>query len=199
MVRDVVICLKNFSQSSCVNRSWPCTFGLAYDGAARTTSAASVFTPHLRCPPSALRPTPPFNPNIVALLEARSEHLTPGQCYSYKIPPVLGGSFESTNVQAISAIVHFTIMGQLHEQTRNLPPGTKISHFKIVEWDAAIDCGASIDSCAGCSLRRCRSHFLALRLSACETCRAGPLVREDRKRFWGRCRARFSSEVDSGL
>ena len=26
-----------------------------------------------------------------------------------------------------------TIMGQLHEQTRHLTPGTKIGHFKIVE------------------------------------------------------------------
>jgi hypothetical protein len=74
-----------------------------------------------------------FNPNMVALLETRSEHLAPGQCYSYKIPPVLGGSFESANVKALSAMVHFSIMGQLHEQTRHLPTGTKISHFKIVE------------------------------------------------------------------
>jgi len=37
------------------------------------------------------------------------------------------------NVKAVSAMVHFSVMGQLHEQTRHLPPGTKISHFKIVE------------------------------------------------------------------
>jgi len=74
-----------------------------------------------------------FNPNMVALLEARAEHLAPGKCYSYKIPPVLGGSFESANVEVVSAMVHFSIMGQLHEQTRHLPPGAKISHFKIVE------------------------------------------------------------------
>jgi len=74
-----------------------------------------------------------FNPDMVALLEASSEHLAPGQCYCYKIPPVLGGSLESANVKAISAMVHFSIMGQLHEQTRHLPPGAKISHFKIVE------------------------------------------------------------------
>ena len=36
-----------------------------------------------------------FNPNMVALLEARSGHLAPGKCYSYKIPPVIGGSFSS--------------------------------------------------------------------------------------------------------
>ena len=74
-----------------------------------------------------------FNPDMVALLEARSDHLASGQCYSYKIPPVLGGSFESANVKAVSAMVHFSVMGQLHEQIRHLPPGTKISHFKIVE------------------------------------------------------------------
>jgi hypothetical protein len=74
-----------------------------------------------------------FNPDMVALLEARSEHLAPGQCYSYKIPLALGGSFESANVKAVSAMVHFCIMGQLHEQTRHLPPGTKIGHVTIVE------------------------------------------------------------------
>jgi len=74
-----------------------------------------------------------FNPNMVALLEARSEHLVPGQCYCYQIPPILGGSFESANIKAISVIVHFSIMGQLHEQIRDLPPGTKITGFKIVE------------------------------------------------------------------
>jgi hypothetical protein len=74
-----------------------------------------------------------FIPNMVALLEAQSEHLAPGQCYCYKIPPILGGSLEAANVKVISAMVHFSIMGQLHEQTRHLPPGTKISQFKIVE------------------------------------------------------------------
>ena len=73
-----------------------------------------------------------FNPDMVALLETRSEHLAPGQCYTYKIPPVLGGSFESANVEAISVMVHFCIMGQLHEQIRRLPPGAQISHFNIV-------------------------------------------------------------------
>lgn len=74
-----------------------------------------------------------FNPDMVALLEARSEYLAPGQCYSYKIPPVLGGSFESANVNAVNASVHFCIMGQIHEQVRHLPPGTKINSIKIVE------------------------------------------------------------------
>jgi hypothetical protein len=36
-----------------------------------------------------------FNPDMVALLEARSEYLAAGQCFSYKIPPLLGGSSES--------------------------------------------------------------------------------------------------------
>jgi Domain of unknown function (DUF1851) len=40
-----------------------------------------------------------FIPDMVALLEARSDHLASGQCYSYKIPPVLGGSLESAKRQ----------------------------------------------------------------------------------------------------
>jgi hypothetical protein len=73
-----------------------------------------------------------FNPDLVALLETRSEHLAPGQCYTYKLPPCVGGAFESANVEAIGVMVHFCIMGQLHEQIRHLPPGTKISHFSSV-------------------------------------------------------------------
>jgi hypothetical protein len=73
-----------------------------------------------------------FNANRVALLEARSEHLAQGKCHSCKTPPVLGGSFEPANVEVISFMVHFSIIGQLHEQTRHLPPGIKISQFKIV-------------------------------------------------------------------
>jgi hypothetical protein len=73
-----------------------------------------------------------FNPGMVALLEARSELLGPGECYSYKHPPALGGSFESANIEAVSAMVHFSIMGQIHQQIKHLPPGTEIN-IKVVE------------------------------------------------------------------
>jgi hypothetical protein len=70
-----------------------------------------------------------FNPDMVVLLEARSEYLAPGQCYSYKLPRAVGGSFEPANVEATNALLHFSIMGQIHEQIRGLPSGTKIRRF----------------------------------------------------------------------
>jgi hypothetical protein len=72
-----------------------------------------------------------FNADMVALLEEKGKHLGPGQCYSYRVPPILGGSFFSENIHIASVLVHFSIMGQLHEQTRNLPPSSKISGFSI--------------------------------------------------------------------
>ena len=84
-----------------------------------------------------------FNSNMVALLEARSEHLAPGQCYCYKVPPILGGSFESANVKAVSAMVHFSIMGQLREQTRHRRQAPRSASSKSLSRDTAIHCGAS--------------------------------------------------------
>lgn len=73
------------------------------------------------------------NPDMVWLLEARGEYLASGQCYSYQVPPVLGGPFNSDNVRAGSARVHFSVMGQLHRQIKSLPPGSKRSGIKLAE------------------------------------------------------------------
>ncbi len=56
---------------------------------------------------------------------------TAAQVYGFKIAPVLGGKIGIGNVEAIDFVVSLNILGQLHEQVRNLPPGTRISEFTI--------------------------------------------------------------------
>jgi hypothetical protein len=74
-----------------------------------------------------------FNADMVALMEARGECLAPGECYSYQVPPVLGGQFGSDNVRPVSAIVHFSVMGQLHRQIKDLTPRTQVSGLRVTD------------------------------------------------------------------
>jgi Domain of unknown function (DUF1851) len=64
---------------------------------------------------------------------AESRGLVPdaGQVYDFKIPPVLGGALEVDNVQTIDFVVGLHIAGQIHDQIRGLPPGTRISGFTV--------------------------------------------------------------------
>jgi hypothetical protein len=64
---------------------------------------------------------------------AESRGLIPGggQVYGFKTPPVLGGALEVDNVETIDFVVGLNIAGQLHDQIRGLPPGTRISGFTI--------------------------------------------------------------------
>ena len=64
---------------------------------------------------------------------AERQGITPTakQVYGFKIAPVLGGAIGLANVEAIDFVVSVNLLGQLHQQIRDLPPGTKISGFKI--------------------------------------------------------------------
>ena len=72
-----------------------------------------------------------FIPQLVGELMAGGVRLAPGQCYSYKKPPILGGEIEPGNFEPCDLSVHFSVLGQLHRQIKDLPPGTKISDIKI--------------------------------------------------------------------
>ena len=74
-----------------------------------------------------------FLPGFVDSMERQGQILEPGQCYSFKVPPVLGGPTEVSNLQVISTLVHFSMAGQLHEQVRRMPQGTRISGFELIE------------------------------------------------------------------
>ena len=57
--------------------------------------------------------------------------LSEKQCYSFKIPPILGGQLEPENIEVCDIFVHLSILGQIHQQVKDLPPGTKITDIKI--------------------------------------------------------------------
>jgi hypothetical protein len=72
-----------------------------------------------------------FMPQLVGDLMASGVQLGPGQCYGYKKPPILGGEITIDNFEPTDLSVHFGILGQIHRQVKDLPPGTKISNIKI--------------------------------------------------------------------
>ncbi len=49
------------------------------------------------------------------------------QVYGFVVPPVLSGELEVENVEVIDFVVSLGIAGQIHEQVRDLPPGTPIT------------------------------------------------------------------------
>jgi hypothetical protein len=68
---------------------------------------------------------------LVLLLREKGVNLHAGQCYGYKIPPVLGGQLSIENIEPTDLVVHHSISGQIHRQTKDLPPGTPISGFTV--------------------------------------------------------------------
>jgi len=68
---------------------------------------------------------------VGALLES-GLRLAPGQCFSYIVPPILGGEWEAANFEATDLAVHFGILGQIHLQVKDLPEATPIGEIRIV-------------------------------------------------------------------
>lgn len=58
--------------------------------------------------------------------------LNPGQCYGFKIPPVLGGRYDVENCGAISIPDYLGAFGSIHERIRDLPDGSKVV-LKVVD------------------------------------------------------------------
>lgn len=57
--------------------------------------------------------------------------LDEGQCYDFKINPVLGGKIEFENIDRQDFVVAINLAGQLHDQIRFLPKGTLINSITI--------------------------------------------------------------------
>lgn len=62
--------------------------------------------------------------------------LTAGECYSCEIPLSLGGQLDADNFERTDLQTHYSVLGQLHQQTRHLPPGTKINSIKFESHEA---------------------------------------------------------------
>jgi len=81
--------------------------------------------------------------SVVRGLRRAGVTLGPGECYSPDRPPILGGSLTDDNLRPCDIRVHATILGQIHRQVRDLPPGTPIGEIKFEAPDA--EPGAAAD------------------------------------------------------
>lgn len=59
--------------------------------------------------------------------------LGPGQCYGWKIHPVIGGPLSSANIQPFGFRVYQSLNAQLHQQLRAQPGGGRVTGFSITE------------------------------------------------------------------
>lgn len=74
---------------------------------------------------------------MTRLVEIARQQLGPlgeGQCYCLKIPAVVGGPYEASNFGAISLRELIDFAGNMAEQIKDLPDGTRI-RLKIVNGD----------------------------------------------------------------
>jgi hypothetical protein len=54
------------------------------------------------------------------------------QCLSSKRPPFLTGQLDPDSFETCSVLVHFSMTGQIHQQLKDLPPGTKIGVVEVL-------------------------------------------------------------------
>ena len=72
-----------------------------------------------------------FSVELIADLRQQGHTLSAGQIFSFKTPPVLGGTYALDNFEPTDIEVHFTVLGQIHEQVSKLPPGTAVKGVHI--------------------------------------------------------------------
>jgi len=53
-------------------------------------------------------------------------HLSPQQCYGWKIHPMIGGKFDFENIQIFDLVVYQALMSQLLRQWKAIKPGQPI-------------------------------------------------------------------------
>lgn len=52
--------------------------------------------------------------------------LAPGQCYGYKVPPLLGGDYAADNLEPTDLAVHYGFLADVYHQVKDLPDGTQV-------------------------------------------------------------------------
>jgi hypothetical protein len=72
-----------------------------------------------------------FIPNLVGDLLSSGKKLGPRECFSYQVPPILSGEIDPDNFEPTDLSVHFSVLGQIHEQVKDLPEGAPIGEIKI--------------------------------------------------------------------
>ena len=73
---------------------------------------------------------------LVTELKGKHGPLPLNKCYSCKVPLTLGGQIAADNFEPADLAVHYSILAQLHQQTKNMPAGTKIQNVKTESSEA---------------------------------------------------------------
>jgi hypothetical protein len=73
-----------------------------------------------------------FMIDLTTELKLSGKELKEGQVYSYKKLPILGGEYSIDNFEPMDIEVHFCFAGQIHEQIKDLPDGTRIDQIKFI-------------------------------------------------------------------
>lgn len=63
---------------------------------------------------------------LVDKMVAAGVVLQPGQCYGFKIPPVMGGDYAVENVEPLAVWDCLGAYGSIHYQLQNVPDGTQV-------------------------------------------------------------------------
>lgn len=63
---------------------------------------------------------------LVDKLVAAGKVLEPGRCYSFIIPPVLGGEYTVENTASLKVQEHFGVYASIHGQIKGLPEGAQV-------------------------------------------------------------------------
>jgi hypothetical protein len=73
-----------------------------------------------------------FLVDLIDALKTEGHLLKPGQVYSYKKVVVLGGDYSTDNFEPTNIEVHFSFWRQVHQQVKDLPPGTNIASVEFI-------------------------------------------------------------------
>ncbi|MBA4197620.1 MAG: hypothetical protein C0459_08710 [Chitinophaga sp.] len=68
-----------------------------------------------------------FLPQLIEKLITAGKTLKENEVYSYKKLPVIGGAYSIDNIDPTDMSVHFAFSGQICEQIKDLPDGTKVN------------------------------------------------------------------------
>lgn len=63
---------------------------------------------------------------LVDACTAQGMSLAADECYGFKVPPMLGGTYDVSNLEPTSLAVHYALLAQIHQQIQDLPEGTPI-------------------------------------------------------------------------
>lgn len=69
---------------------------------------------------------------LVNACRASGKSLRENQCYAFIRPPLLGGEYVADNIWVAAWSEWFSLMADLHQQTKDLPDGATVN-FRVVE------------------------------------------------------------------